>query len=50
MKASKIIIEYVFNKELLYKGFVNTTVLNAIKKIEKEFTGCIIYKVVAEYE
>jgi hypothetical protein len=49
MKATKITIEIGHNNEYQVIGFKNESVFKVIKKIEKEFKGCIIYSVKTEY-
>ncbi len=49
MKANKIIIEIGYNNECIFVTFKNEDVLNAIKKISKQYKDCIIYKLTTEY-
>jgi hypothetical protein len=49
MKATKITIEIGHNNEWKCVEFKNETVFKVMKKIEKEFKGCIIYSVKTEY-
>lgn len=49
MKAIKIIIEIGYNDECKFLTFKNETVFNAIKNIEKNYKGCLIYNVKTEY-
>ena len=43
MKATKITIEIGFNNEVKFISFKNEDVFKAVKKVEKEYKGCIIY-------
>jgi hypothetical protein len=49
MKATKITIEIGHNNQYQVIEFKNESVFKVIKKIEKEFKGCIIYSVKTEY-
>ncbi len=49
MKASKITIEIGHNNKWQVIEFKNESVFKAMKKIEKQFKGCIIYSVKTEY-
>jgi hypothetical protein len=49
MKAKKITIEIGFENELVFVTFKNEDVYKAIKKVEKEYKGSIIYDVKTEY-
>jgi hypothetical protein len=49
MKAEKITIEIGHKNELVFVNYKNMDVMKAMQKLQKEYKGCIIYKVITIY-